>query len=81
MIVFPETGMRKVAFGFGSSSTFSRILRVPQNKRGGFAIKNIDDKTRTNVACANVSVTDVPRFYFCELSLCAKFHTHSTIPS
>ena len=34
--------------------------------------------TRTNVACANVSVTAVPRSYFCELSLCAKFHTNST---
>ena len=37
--------------------------------------------TRTNVSCANSSVTVVPRSYFCELSLFAKFHTHSTVPS
>ena len=37
--------------------------------------------TMTNVAWTNGSMRVVPRSYFCELSLCAKFHTHSSITS
>ena len=52
--------------------------------------KNIETKiTRTNkisgpkkFGSKNLQVVIVlPRSYFCELSLCAKFDTHSTIPS
>ena len=76
MLVQTNFGVRWVQRELGSKNCWSKkILRRKSPEQTKFQVpKKFGSK--------NLQVVIVlPRSYFCELSLCAKFDTHSTIPS